>query len=233
MKVSVIVPSYNAGPYLKDALRSIHRQGYPVEIVVVDQDSDDGSTEDLGKGVRVLRTPKSSPGVARNIGLSAASGDLVAFLDADDLWPAGKLYRQIGCLLEYELSMVSGHVCYFETASEDGLTPAEGSRTETVLHVHLGACVYRREALKTLGGFDSEFLYAEDVDLLLRLRESGLPFSILRSTELYYRKHPASLMSQKNPRKESDFRLAAWKSLQRRRAKKLGPLKPFSEYLCK
>ena len=130
--------------------------------------------------------------------------------------------------------MVSGYVRYFETAAASGLEPAADSRTETIFHVHLGTCLYRRHVFERVGGaFDDDFLYAEDVDLLLRVREAGIPFTILRSVELFYRRHPASLMAAGNPRKQSDFRLAAHKSIGRRRATGTlaTPLRDFAHYV--
>ncbi|MBL8895133.1 MAG: hypothetical protein JNJ53_11055, partial [Rhizobiales bacterium] len=74
---------------------------------------------------------------------------------------------------------------------------------------------------------------SEDVDLMLRVRERDIPFSILRSVELFYRLHPSSLMAQSNPRKDASFRLATHKSLMRRRAagKLSKPLPEFANYL--
>ena len=115
--------------------------------------------------------------------------------------------------------MVSGYLCYFDTADESGLAPAPASRTERLFHVCVGACIYRRDVFETLGGaFDETLVYGEDVDLLLRVREHGVPFSILRSVELYYRQHPKSMMATNTERQHADFRRAAHKSLMRRRA---------------
>ena len=129
--------------------------------------------------------------------------------------------------------MVSGQTCYFDKAAEDGLTPAADSRIETIFHVHLGCCLYRRTFLESLGRFDETLLFAEDADLMLRVRESGRPFTILRSPELFYRRHASSMTASGNPRLAQCFRLAAHNSLKRRRAAgTLGiPLKDFSSYL--
>jgi glycosyltransferase involved in cell wall biosynthesis len=224
-RVSVIMPSLNMGGFLDDALRSLSEQGLPVhEVILVDGGSTDQTFEVVelhranGLPIRVVDHPNRGPGAARNQGIACASGDLIAFLDPDDLWPAGKLGRQLGRLAaQPAVDMVSGYVCYFETAA--GLAPAPGSRTERLFHVHVGACIYRREVFERIGGaFDEDLLYAEDVDLLQRVREHRVPFTILRSVELYYRQHAASMMSAQHPRKQSDFRLAAHKSLRRRRA---------------
>lgn len=230
------------GRYLPFALASIRRQQRSdLEVVVVDA----GSTDDTdaviaahrrdGLDVSLAGGSQMSPAAARNLGINRATGGLVAFLDADDLWPSGKIERQLARLqAEPRVRMVSGYVTYFETADHTGLEPAAGTRTETLFHVHVGACVYERDVFERIGGaFDEDFLYSEDVDLMLRVRENGIPFSILRSVELYYRRHPTSLMAQTDPRKDAGFRLAAHKSMvRRRRAGKLQtPLPDFAQYL--
>ena len=225
-RVSVIMPCRNAAPFLDAALRSIWRQERPVhEVVVVDCASGDGSADvaldhrAAGQPVRLVSADPLTPAAARNMALAEASGDVLAFLDADDLWPAGKLVRQLDRLSRMpRVDMVSGYVRYFETTADSGLEPAADSRTETLFHVHLGACIYRRETFDKLGGrFDESLLYGEDVDLMLRVREAAVPFTILRSVELFYRRHPASLMATSNPRQQADFRLATHKSILRRR----------------
>lgn len=240
--VSVIMPARDAGRFIGPALASIWRQDHgALDVIVVDA----GSTDDTrrvveaqmraGYPLRLLRAGDMHPARARNIGVAEATSPYVAFLDADDLWPAGKLERQLGRLArEPNLQMVSGYVTYFETPSEDGLEPMPGSRTETLFHVHVGACIYRREAFDALGGaFDEAFVYSEDVDLLLRVREAGLDFRILRTPELFYRRHPASMMAQATPLKEASLQMAISRSLRRRRkAGMLGrPLPDFAEYL--
>ncbi len=241
-RVSVIMPNLNMGRFLDAALRSIAMQGVPaLEVILVDGGSTDETFDVVarnrarGLDLRLVELPALRPGAARNRGLDLAQGELIAFLDADDLWPAGKLERQLARLAgRPAVDMVTGYVCYFEDADASGLQPAPGSKTERIFHVHVGACVYRREVFERIGGaFDEDFLYSEDVDLLLRVREAEVPFTILRSVELYYRRHPGSLMAQANPSKESDFRLATHKSLRRRRAAgTLGRALPdFASYL--
>jgi len=241
-RVSVIMPCRNAALYLDAALRSVWRQERPVhEIVVVDCASGDGSADIAlshrvaGQPVRLVAAGPLTPAAARNVAIAEASGDLFAFLDADDLWPAGKLQRQLDRLHRApHVDMVSGYVCYFETAAASGLEPAADSRTETLFHVHLGACIYRRTAFDKLGGrFDESLLYGEDVDLMLRVRETAVPFTILRSVELFYRRHAASLMAADNPRQQADFRLATHKSILRRRAAGTlaTPLRDFASFV--
>ena len=241
LRVSVIIPSYNMGHFLEGALRSIQRQDPGVhEVLLIDGGSNDetlaiiGRYQALGLPIQVINEPWRGPAAARNVGIFAATGDVISFLDIDDLWPEGKLRRQLARLESLpKVDMVSGYIRYFDTLGESGLEPAIGSRVEDIFHVHLGACLYRRSVLVGLGGLDPSFTYSEDVDLLLRVREQQIPFTILRSPELYYRLHASSMMHQNDPRKLTDFNRAARQSVLRRRASgQLGQALPdFSTFL--
>jgi glycosyltransferase involved in cell wall biosynthesis len=100
MKISVIIPTYNYGRYILEAIESVQRQSVPdLEIIVID----DGSSDDTQRvlcGVsdvrlRVHRTPNRGISAARNEGLRRARGKFIAFLDADDRWRPGKLRLQL------------------------------------------------------------------------------------------------------------------------------------------
>ena len=97
--ISCIVPVYNGERYLKEALDSILTQSYrPLEIIVVDDGSTDGTAEVVagyGERVRYVWQSNAGPWIARNLGLSATQGEFISFLDADDLWHAEKLARQM------------------------------------------------------------------------------------------------------------------------------------------
>lgn len=240
--VSVIIPAFQMGRFLRDAIASISRQRPAVlEMIVVDTGSTDGTLDIVrelasdGAPVRLMELQQCPPGAARNAGLAGATGDIVAFLDADDLWPADKLARQLGYLQAHpEMYAVSGFVTYFDDLDRATLAPAAAARVETMFGVHVGAWVYRRSVFESIGAFDESFVYSEDVDLFMRIRESGLPFRILRDVTLYYRRHPSSMMSANDPRKHRDFRMAVTRSLARRRGKSaapvdLGSLEPFLE----
>src|SRR5215510_949491 len=97
--ISCIIPVFNGARYLREAIESIFNQTYrPLEVIVVD----DGSTDDTanivasyGKQLIYVRQANAGPGPARNLGLSVAHGEFVAFLDADDLWHSEKLTLQM------------------------------------------------------------------------------------------------------------------------------------------
>ena len=238
--VSVIMPVKNGQKFIGDALNSIAGQSVDVaEIHVIDDGSSDG-TLDIVKafarthpGVSLHRGQEKGPGPARNIGLREAKGEVIAFLDCDDLWPAGKLERQLRRLtVAPEVKMCSGFVRYFDKQSTSDLTPSDDSRTWEIFHVHLGASIYKREVFDKIGLFDERFTYGEDVDLMLRFREAELPFSILREITLYYRKHEDSMTSMLTAREKSDFNHALFLSLKRRKgAGKTEQLTPFADFV--
>jgi len=101
--VSVVMAAWNAEPFLDAALRSVLEQTVvPDQVVVVDDGSTDATAAVAGgfAAVTVLRRPHSGIGASRNAGLAAATGEYVAFLDADDLWLPGKLERQLAAFAD-------------------------------------------------------------------------------------------------------------------------------------
>ena len=111
--VSVIIPSYNYASFLPQAVASVLGQrapGLEVEVIVVDDGSTDNTVEvaqSLGSDITFIQQANSGPSAARNAGLRAASGDFVAFLDADDLFARGLLASQLRVFeAQTELDMV-------------------------------------------------------------------------------------------------------------------------------
>jgi len=97
--ISVIMPVYNGERFLAGALHNVFAQNYhPLEVIVVDDGSTDGSAGIIaafGEQIRYFHQPNAGPAVARNTGLALARGEVIAFLDVDDLWPPGKLHFQM------------------------------------------------------------------------------------------------------------------------------------------
>src|SRR5690606_28366702 len=113
-QVSVIIPVYNGERYLAEAVHSILAQTVPtLEIIVVDDGSTDGTArvaQRFGDAVCYVYQPNRGPAAARNRGLERARGEIVAFLDADDLWREGKLACQCARLeADPTLDIVLGH----------------------------------------------------------------------------------------------------------------------------
>ncbi len=111
VKFSVIIPAFNAEPYIAQAIESCLSQTYPAhEIVVVDDGSTDSTAaiaETFPSPVQVIRLPENSGGsFARNRGVEASTGDWIALLDADDWFLPEKLELQRRCILEDEQAVL-------------------------------------------------------------------------------------------------------------------------------
>jgi glycosyltransferase involved in cell wall biosynthesis len=233
--VSVVMPVFDAGGRLLEAVASVEQQAYePLEIVVVD----DGSTDDtpariaaLGERVRAFRQANAGPAAARNRGLAAARGELFAFLDADDLWPDGKLRRQVGALVaDPGLDLVLGRVSYLPEAG--ALAPElrwDDPEDRTIVNVQVGSGVYRRRAFDRVGPFDETLRFNEDTDWFLRAREAGVRIRILDEVTLVYRLHGGNMTRDQGLQQMSLPRVLQM-SIARRRAAGVGDLPAWRDY---
>jgi glycosyltransferase involved in cell wall biosynthesis len=220
-RVSVIIPVWNMARYLPDAVASIP----PVhEIIIVAAQSDDGTLEVAQQlaarrpEIRVLSHDGEGPAAARNVGLRAASGDVIAFNDADDVWPKSKLALQLERLdREPRADVVAGLATFFRDLDHDTLAPAACSRLETAFFHNVASMIFRRSVFDRVGLFNETLTYGEDGDLLIRIIEAGVPFVILNTPTLYYRRHRGSMMARDDPRKKSDLVRVVAMSLARRR----------------
>ena len=177
--VSVIVAVYNGERFLGATLESIFAQDYtPIEVIVVDDGSKDGSA-DIARsfeGVNLLRQSNAGPAAARNAGLDTASGEFVAVVDADDVVPPDKLSVQISYLLDHpHVSCVLGR--------QEWIDPPTWLQRDAIYGelggIPASSAVFRADTLRQLDGYDPTFRTGEDMDLLIRMRERGLEIIVL------------------------------------------------------
>ena len=223
-KVSVIVPAYNLEGVIGEALASIEAQTRaPQEIIVVDDGSSDKTPALLAQRAqadrryRILRSARRGPSGARNIGLSAATGDIIAFLDGDDAWPRDKIERQMKRLSAPDQpDVVSGLTSRF--ADPDPANPAPARAEAPGLPgVCLGASLFRRGVFDRVGNFDESLSYSEDHDLMFRVREAGLKVVILNAPTLLNRRRRGSLTQNSDTPRDFDLLKILRLSLARRR----------------
>jgi glycosyltransferase involved in cell wall biosynthesis len=219
--VSVIVPVYNGSEFLLEAITSIQGQTYrPLEIIVVDDGSTDSTPQliaALGSEIRSIRQDNAGPSAARNAGLRLVHGEVIAFLDADDLWPPDKLSTQVQYLRDHpHIDMVMGGIQPVELPGAIHRDFRFDIQQEAPVSVNLGGALFRSSVFDRVGMFDESMLYSEDVDLFMRIREQGVPLAILDTVTLYYRLH-AHNMTNKTAAMDSYLLRAFKKSLDRRR----------------
>lgn len=198
--ISVVVPAWNVEAYVDDALASVMAEAGPIrEIIAIDDGSSDGTAARLRAiarrepRLRLLDSNRRGPGGARNIGLRGATQPIIAFLDGDDLWPPGKIERQLRRLAAADQpDAVSGLIQRFHRRGP-GLAGPEDAIGAPLPHVALGACLYRRAVFDRIGVFDEGLWHGEDADLFFRVRDAGLKLAIMRDVTLFYRLRPGSL----------------------------------------
>jgi glycosyltransferase involved in cell wall biosynthesis len=219
--VSVVVPAFNATRFIGEALASIARQEYePLEIVVVDDGSTDGTAQaarEFGVRLTLIEQPNRGPAAARNRGIAAAQGGLIAFLDTDDLWPDGKLALQVPRLSEDStLDVVLGQIRYeaLDDRTLDGIRFDEPDGVLT--NVNLGAGLFSRNVFDRIGLFDESLRFSEDQDWFLRAREAGARIAVLAEVTLLYRLHAGNMTRGKSARELALARVLK-RSLDRRR----------------
>ena len=201
--VSVVIPCYNQARYLRDAVRSVREQTHqPIECIVVDDGSTDRTSEIAAElGVHVIQQANGGVSAARNAGLSVARGELVVFLDADDVLLPDALARGSSTLVAQPGAAAVVSRC--EVMDEHG-TPI------TVRHHEVdasnlyrgwllsnfvwtpGAAMFRRAALAELGGFCTDYGPAADYAIYLRLARDGR-IAYLPGYSVRYRQHAASM----------------------------------------
>lgn len=214
-ELSVVIPAFNAGRHIEACLGSVFGQGadLALEVIVVDDGSTDGTAARLDGFPQVICLQQSNmgPAAARNAGIRQARGEFVAFLDADDLWPEGKLRMQIDLLVGHQdAAMCFGDCRQFEegrqwpqTLFETGgygegawgpgpYLPGAYPRLLRDNFVTTGSVVVRRHVLGELGGFDEGLRLVEDLELWLRIARQH-PILWCDETCLLRRRHADNL----------------------------------------
>jgi glycosyltransferase involved in cell wall biosynthesis len=225
--ISVVVPVYNGEKYITEAIDSIiHQEYYPLEIIVVDDGSTDGTPELIYRYddlVRYFYQENQGPSVARNRGITESKGQFLAFLDSDDLWPSGKLETQASSLLkESDLDVVTGYTSVFQ--SKDEISKDPEILKDGILSVQLGSALFRKSVFDKVGLFDEELRYSEDQDWFLRACEMGIRKEDLEVTTLYHRRHENN-MTDKAAAHGYQLTKVLKKSLDRRRQNSNGAIK--------
>ena len=204
--VSVVIPMFNAGLWIGEALASVVGQSHPVsECVVVDDGStDDGPTivEEFAASsslpVHLLRISHVGVSGARNAGIQVTAGDYVAFLDSDDVWAPQKIERQVEAMRRSAAVICTTGYAQFDSDTRAVQGVVVGRWPDRTIRRWLAlegnglaissTALVRRSALEEVNEFDSRVSICEDLDLVVRLQEVG-PILIDREVLVGYRQH--------------------------------------------
>jgi len=209
--VTVVIPVYNGERFIRRAVDSILRQTYPVtQVIVVDDGSKDATCaiveNEYRDQVTLLRQQNGGPAKARNAGLRIATGEYIAFLDADDWWEPQKIATQVKVLREHPDAV--GNYTGLRVVSDQGehltdLAPVDHTTLWPTLRwcnpgVPPSSVLLRRSALEELGsGFNERQLGSEDWNLWFRLISKG-PFCVCPEPLTDYRSSAGGLSGDAN-----------------------------------
>lgn len=217
------MPTYNNADFLPDAIQSILQQSCPVaEIIVVDDGSSDHTAQVLEQftgAISSLRQQNAGPAAARNLGIAAARSEYIAFLDADDLWVANKIERQLAVMRRFDGNAlllgdmaeigVDGEVVigsalrkhvmldFFRDLAETPV-PDAMARLLQKNFVPTGTVMVRRAILEEVGVFDSGIRYGEDLELWSRVA-ARYPVICMPEVQLLRRQHETNATKNSGP----------------------------------
>ncbi len=225
--VSVVIPAYNRAGLVAESIDSVLAQDVPLELIVVDDGSTDGTAEvvqSYGEAVRYEYQANGGIAAARNSGIGLATATLLAFLDSDDVWMPNKLVHQLAALdADPALEAVFGQAEQFY----DDAVDAEFRRRHPI-KVQNGpatlsaAMLIRREAFERVGPFNSDVDYGVDVDWYLRAKEAGLRTEVLPEVVYRRRLHESNIGTTDGEAANRARLIAIKRSLDRRRAAAAG-----------
>lgn len=224
--ISCIVPVFNGERYLGETLDSILAQTHrSLEIIVVDDGSTDGTAAvaaGYAQRIHYLWQPNAGEAAARNRGLNAAQAELIAFLDADDLWHPEKLARQVSRLCErpeIDLSFTCFHNFWIPELAEEERCYQGSPLSQPQYAWSTSTLLARRAVFAKFGNFSangSKAAGSESMIWFLRAAEGGAVIDVLPDVLMYRRMHAANV-SRRNPIETFLPILKEWRDHQRRR----------------
>jgi len=231
VKISVLLPVYNAASYVRETINSILVQTFiDFELIIVDDGSTDSSLAILEEfaqqdsRIKIISRPNTGIARALNDGLKLCSGKYITRVDADDLYPVDRLLIQVSWL---EKNSLYGAICGGLTAiNENGKFLADTTRfseskeiTKSMLTgmVETSFCTFmvRSEILNALGGFRSFFISSEDIDIQFRLAEVCRIWC-LKDSAYFWRIRHGSITHNQGDKEREFFEMCANKFQQQR-----------------
>lgn len=226
--VSVIIPVKNGERFLASAINSVLHQDYQsVEIIVVDGQSFD-STAIIAKSFNKTHYhyQKNNPNIAnaRNLGIQAATGEMIAFISYDDLWANSKLSKQVDYLVRHpEVQYTLTRVKFF---LEPGCSIPPGFRKELLDKDYIGpmpeTLLARKSLFDLIGMFDANLTLLDDNDWFSRANDQGVSMAVIPEVLVYKRVHGQNVSGNKYLARQitQEYLKVAKQSIDRKRIQK-------------
>ena len=229
--VSILIPAFNARPWIADTLRSAIAQTWrPIEIIVVDDGSTDGTCEVVRQfesaGVRLIRQTNQGAAVARNTAFSASSGEFIQWLDADDLLAPDKIERQLGAgkgspdphiLLGGpwgKFAYCPDRASFCRTPLWESLSPKEWLLRKLTYNLYMSPCTWlvSRELTEKAGPWDQTMLADDDGEYFCRVLLASKGTCFVADAKGYYRMSGSGSLSYLGLSQKKI--VSQWRSLQ-------------------
>jgi glycosyltransferase involved in cell wall biosynthesis len=204
VKISVVIPSYNAAHFLPRCLNSVFSQTLkPDEVIVVDDGSSDETAAVARQlGATVVSRSNGGLSAARNTGIQHASGDWIGLLDADDMWAPEKLQRQVEKLRPDTILVYTGIRIFDDNGTREQRRATDVPTALRMLRycnpITPSTVLVRRDAVLRDGGFREDIRACEDWEMWVRLKRLGT-FEVVEEPLTDYYVYPNSLSA--NPQK--------------------------------
>ena len=207
VRISVIIPAYNAEKTIKETIESVLKQTFADWELIIINDGSTDSTLDIVNGfqdgrIQVFSYPNSGASASRNKGFSHSQGEYIALLDADDLWSTDKLEAQLAALETNPQASIaySWSDCIDESSQflrRGGHLTINGDAFPQLLLLDIlengSNPLIRRKAFAAIDGFDESLPAGQDWDLYLRLAAAGYQFVAIPRTQVFYRISTSSM----------------------------------------
>jgi glycosyltransferase involved in cell wall biosynthesis len=192
--VTAIVQVFNGERFVADAIRSIQQQTVPPQEIIVVNDGSSDATDRVVRGfgdqVRYLGQDNQGPAAARNAGIAMATGELICFLDADDLWHPEKQQRELARLAERpELDIV---FCGMRNVAFDEHSGFDPGRWP-IIPISPCTMLARRAVFERIGVFDPKLRRGEDTEWYVRMMMRQVKYEVLPEILLERRIHGQNL----------------------------------------
>lgn len=219
--ISVIIPVYNAEKYVEEAVESVLNQTVqPEEIIIINDGSTDGSAEkakEYEPDVKLISQENKGISGARNTGLRAADGNIIAFLDSDDIWTEDHLEVLLSALKKNKnCAIVCGYVRQFMSKDVDENENRIPEGAEIMPGYVVGASLIKKEVFEKIGLFNEDLILADTVDFFARAKDANLSIKIIDDIVLKRRIHTSNV-GLRHRDKRFDYTKVLMASIKRKR----------------
>ncbi|PWD97763.1 glycosyltransferase family 2 protein [Marinilabilia rubra] len=214
MLISIVIPCYNVQDYIEECVHSSYAQTYPhIEVICIDNNSSDSTWKNLKQlkqqypKLIIDKETKSGSPAARNKGLSLSKGELIQFLDADDLLMPEKIEHQVSIFKENpDCSFIAGSYLKQDLSGKDTpQQPVEQNPFKSLFTTQLGITssnLWKKSSIKSIGGWNESLKSSQEADLMFRLLQQNDKVAHDREPLTIVRERESGQISQRNPHKK-------------------------------